>query len=139
MHDVREVFSALKENLDQLMSTLQDGLILFTRDGRIVLVSASAERFIGRPRGEMLGQMVEDVFDDSNRLGRIVLDAFALRQDVPSREIEIEHGRRVQLSLDFISERGVPSARCSPCAMPSPSAALKMRSSSRAASPPSDA
>lgn len=107
MHDVREVFSALKENLDQLMSTLQDGLILFTRDGRIVLVSASAERFIGRPRGEMLGQMVEDVFNDSNRLGHIVLDAFALRQDVPSREIEMEHGRRVQLSLDFISQRGV--------------------------------
>ena len=108
MHDVREVFSALKENLDQLMSTLQDGLILFTRDGRIVLVSASAERFIGRPRGEMLGRMVEEVFDDSNRLGRIVLDAFALRQEVPSREIEMEHGRRVQLALDFISERGVP-------------------------------
>jgi PAS domain S-box-containing protein len=108
MNDVREVFSALKENLDQLMSTLQDGLILFTRDGRIVLVSASAERFIGRPRGEMLGQMVEDVFNDSNLLGHIVLDAFALRQDVPSREIEMERGRRLQLSLDFISERGVP-------------------------------
>ncbi len=90
------------------MSTLQDGLILFTRDGRIVLVSASAERFIGRPRGEMLGRMVEEIFDDSNRLGRIVLDAFALRQEVSSREIEMEHGRRVQLSLDFISERGAP-------------------------------
>jgi signal transduction histidine kinase/HAMP domain-containing protein len=108
MHDVREVFSALKENLDQIMSTLQDGLVLFTRDGRIVLVSASAENFIGRPRGQMLGEMVEAVFDDSNRLGRIVLDAFALRQEVPPREIELEHGRRVQLSLDFISERGVP-------------------------------
>jgi PAS domain S-box-containing protein len=108
MHDVREVFSALKENLDQLMSTLQDGLILFTRDGRIVLVSASVERFLGRPRGEMLGSMVEEIFDDSNRLGRIVLDAFALRQEVPSREIEMEHGHRVQMSLDFISERGVP-------------------------------
>jgi PAS domain S-box-containing protein len=108
MHDVREVFSALKENLDQLMSTLQDGLILFTRDGRIVLVSTFAERFIGRPREQMLGQMVEAVFDDSSLLGRIVLDAFALRQDVPSREIELEHGRRMQLSLDFISERGVP-------------------------------
>ncbi len=106
IHDVREVFSALKENLDQLMSTLQDGLMLFTRDGRIVLVSASAERFIGQPRGEMLGRMVEEVFDDSNRLGRIVLDAFALRQEVSLREIEMEHGRRVQLSLDFISEGG---------------------------------
>jgi PAS domain S-box-containing protein len=108
MHNVREVFSALKENLDQLMSTLQDGLILFTRDGRIVLVSASAERFIGIPRSQMLGEMVESIFDDSNRLGRIVLDAFALRQEVPSREIELEHGRRVQIALDFISERGVP-------------------------------
>ena len=107
MHDAREVFSALKENLDQLMSTLQDGLILFTRDGRIVLVSAFAERFIGHPREQMLGQMVESVFDDSTRLGRIVLDAFALRQDVPATEIELEQGRRVQLSLDFISERGV--------------------------------
>ena len=106
MHDAREVFSALKENLDQLMSTLQDGLILFTRDGRIVLVSAFAERFIGHPREQMLGQMVDSVFDDSTLLGRIVLDAFALRQDVPSREIELEPGRRVQLSLDFIYERG---------------------------------
>jgi len=56
----------------------------------------------------MLGRTVEEIFDDSNRLGRIVLDAFALRQEVPSREIEIEHGRRVQFALDFISERGVP-------------------------------
>lgn len=106
IRDVKEVFSALKENLDQIMSTLQDGLVLFTRDGRIVLVSASAERFVGRPRGEMLGYTVEQVFTDSTRLGQIVLDAFALRQPVPQREIEIERGRRIQLGLDFIAERG---------------------------------
>jgi PAS domain S-box-containing protein len=106
IHDVREVFSALQENLDQLMSTLQDGLVLFTRDGRIVMVSASAERFIGRSRQQMHGLMAEEVFDDSTRLGRIVLDAFALRQEVPSREIELEPGRRVQLAFDFISEGG---------------------------------
>lgn len=106
IRDVKEVFSALKENLDQIMSTLQDGLMLFTRDGRIVLVSASAERFVGKPRGEMLGYTVEQVFDDSTRLGQIVLDAFALRQPVSPREIEIERGRRVQIGLDFIGERG---------------------------------
>ena len=106
MSDVREVFSALKENLDHLMSTLQDGLVLFTRDGRIVLVSDSAERFIGRPRGEMLGRTAEEVFHDSSPLGRIVLDAFALHRPVKPREIETVPGRRVQLALDFISERG---------------------------------
>lgn len=106
IRDVKEVFSALKENLDQIMGTLQDGLVLFTRDTRVVLVSASAERFVGRPRGEILGSVVEDVFSDANKLGRIVLDAFALHQPIPQREIELENGRRVQIALDFIAERG---------------------------------
>ena len=106
IRDVKEVFSALKENLDQIMGTLQDGLVLFTRDTRVVLVSASAERFMGRPRGEVLGNMVEDAFSDATKLGRIVLDAFALHQPIPQREIELENGRRIQIALDFIAERG---------------------------------
>ena len=106
IRDVKEVFSALKENLDQIMGTLQDGLVLFTSDTRVVLVSASAERFVGRPRGEILGNLVEEVFSDANKLGRIVLDAFALHQPIPQREIELENGRRIQIALDFIAERG---------------------------------
>ncbi len=106
IRDVKEVFSALKENLDQIMGTLQDGLVLFTRDTRVVLVSASAERFVGRPRGEILGSVVEDVFTDATKLGRIILDAFALHQPIPQREIELENGRRIQIALDFIAERG---------------------------------
>jgi PAS domain S-box-containing protein len=106
IRDVKEVFSALKENLDQIMGTLQDGLMLFTRDWRIVLVSASVERFVGIPRGEMLGKHVEEVFNDRTKVGQIVLDSYALHQPVPQREVEIDKGRRVQFSLDFIEERG---------------------------------
>jgi signal transduction histidine kinase len=106
MRDVREVFSALKENLDQIMGTLQDGLMLFTRDGKVVLVSASVERFIGRPRGEILGSNVEQIFDDTTKLGQIVLDAFALHQGFPARTLELGQNRRVQISIDFISEGG---------------------------------
>lgn len=106
IRDVKEVFSALKENLDQIMGALQDGLVLFTRDTHVVLVSASAERFIGRPRGEILGNAVEEVFTDATKLGRIVLDSFALHRPIPQREIELENGRRIQIALDFIAERG---------------------------------
>lgn len=106
IRDVKEVFSALKENLDQIMGTLQDGLVLFTSDTRVVLVSASAERFVGRPRAEILGSTVEQVFTDANKLGRIVLDAFAIHRPIPQREIELENGRRIQIALDFIAERG---------------------------------
>ncbi|MFZ0706775.1 MAG: ATP-binding protein [Candidatus Korobacteraceae bacterium] len=106
MRDVKEVFTAMKENLDQLMESLQDGLILFTRDSRVVLVSSSAERFVGRPRNEIFGHTVDEIFKLDGRLGTVVLDAFALHQSVPQREIELPNGQRVQIALDFISERG---------------------------------
>jgi signal transduction histidine kinase len=106
IRDVKEVFSTLKGNLDQIMGTLQDGLVLFTSDSHVVLVSASAERFVGIPRQEILGKVVEEIFTDANMLGRIVLDAFALHRAIPQREIELENGRRIQIALDFIAERG---------------------------------
>lgn len=105
MRDVKEVFSALKENLDQLMANLQEGLMLFTRDARIVLVSASAEQVVGRPRGEMLGATVDEVFDRRTPLGRLVLRAFQMHTPITQQEVELERGK-VQVSLDFIDQGG---------------------------------
>jgi PAS domain S-box-containing protein len=104
--DVKEVFSALKENLDQIMANLQDGLMLFTRDSRLVLVSASAEQFAGRPRREILGEHVENIFSEHSPLGRLVLSAFRRRQPLAGYEVESGSGRRVQVALDFIEESG---------------------------------
>ncbi|HWG50523.1 MAG TPA: ATP-binding protein [Candidatus Acidoferrales bacterium] len=106
VRDVKEVFSALKENLDQIMANLQDGLMLFTSDFRAVLVSASAERFIGKPRGDMLGCTPTEIFSARTTLGNAILEAFETRQPVNGEEIETENGRRLQVALDFIEERG---------------------------------
>ena len=104
-HD-KEIFSALKDNVDQIMANLQDGLMLFTRDSRVVLVSASVERFLGRPRHELLGRTAKEIFSRDSSLGALVLDAFPLRQAITPRELESLDGKRVQVALDFISERG---------------------------------
>jgi PAS domain S-box-containing protein len=106
MRDVKEVFSALKENLDQMMANLQDGVMLFTSDSNAVLVSASAERFIGKPRGEMLGRQPAEIFSRESVLGCTILDAFASREPVAQNEIEDAQGRHIQISLDFIEEHG---------------------------------
>ncbi len=106
MRDVKEVFSALKENLDQMMANLQDGVMLFTSDFRAVLVSASAERFVGKPRNAMLGCRPAEIFSGESPLGRAILQAIETRQPVGQEEVETEHGRHVQVSLDFIEERG---------------------------------
>ncbi len=106
MRDVKEVFSAMKENLDQMMANLQDGVMLFTSDSRAVLVSASAERFIGKQRSEMMGCYPEQIFSQDSRLGQAVLQAFAVRQPVAGQDVETESGQHLEIALDFIEERG---------------------------------
>jgi signal transduction histidine kinase len=106
MRNVQEVFSALKENLDQMMANLQDGVMLFTSDLRAVLVSASAEQFLGKPRSAMLGCTPAEIFSEDSALGRAILGAIQTHQPVGLEEIETEQGRRIQISLDFIEEHG---------------------------------
>jgi len=105
IRDSKEIFSALKDNVDQLMSKLQDGLMLFSRDSRVVLVSAPVESFLGRPRGELLGRSVQEVFARDSLLGAALLDAFERRRTMLQREFEVAGGKRVQVSLDFVHEK----------------------------------
>jgi len=105
IRDTKEIFSALKDNVDQLMATLQDGLMLFARDSRVVLVSAPVERFLGRPRAQLLGQTANDVFSRDSLLGSVILEAFERRRPLVLRELEAAGGRRVQVSLDFVQEK----------------------------------
>jgi PAS domain S-box-containing protein len=108
MRDAREIFSALKDNVDQIMGNLQDGLMLFTRDSHVVLVSASVERFLGRPRSELLGRTVKEVFRSDSSLGALVLNGFQNRHAIAQHEVESSSGKMVQVSLDFIQQRGSP-------------------------------
>jgi PAS domain S-box-containing protein len=106
MRTVNEVFSALQENVDQIMANLQDGLMLFTADGRAVLVSASIETFLGKPRGEMLGRHAEEIFSRHTQLGRRVLNAYSAHEPMYMTEMPGDNGTEVQVSLDFIEEGG---------------------------------
>ncbi len=104
MRNVEEVFSALKENLDSIMSNLQDGILLFTADARAVLVSDSVERFLGIPRAEIFGAELHSIFDRSTRLGTLVCEAYESGRPLDQEEIETETGRRVQISLDLVDD-----------------------------------
>lgn len=106
MQDVKEVFTALKGNLDQIMANLQDGLVLFTRDARAILVSAAVERFLNFPRQQMLGHNVGEFFSAETCLGQLVLHSFETRQPLLQQELEMENGHRILISLDFIQEAG---------------------------------
>ncbi len=105
MRNVEEVFSALKENLDSIMANLQDGILLFTAEGRAALVSDSVERFLGIPRTRLFGGSINSIFTLETKIGRLVRDAFENGNTLDQEEVETETGRRVQVSLDFVVDQ----------------------------------
>ncbi len=104
MRNVEEVYSALRENLDQILGNLQDGIMLFTEDTRAVLVSEAARRFLQIDRENILGLHASEFLDDSKLLSRALRTAIESRSNMVKEEIRTEGGRRIQASVEFIND-----------------------------------
>jgi signal transduction histidine kinase len=101
-------YTALQANLNQMLDTLRDGVLLFTGDRRAVMVSDAVENFVswteGDFRGQMVGRRLEEIFAPETALGAAVLEAFASGRDVVAEAVTLEDGREVQISLDRIDD-----------------------------------
>jgi PAS domain S-box-containing protein len=102
MRNVEEVYSALRENLDQILGNLQDGILLFTEDKRAVLVSEAARRFLGIDRDSVLGRPAREIFPHGTVLGLALREAIDAGANMVKEEIRTENGRRIEASVDFI-------------------------------------
>ncbi len=97
-------YTALQANLNQMLDTLRDGVLLFTADHRAVMVSDAVAYFLNRSQSELVGQQLEEIFDGDTNLGAAVLEAFASREDLSAESVTLEDGRQVQFSLDRIDD-----------------------------------
>jgi PAS domain S-box-containing protein len=109
LRDVREIFSTLRENLDQVMGGLEDGLLLFNAEGRAVLVSPSVEKFLGGRAAELRGRRVSEIFP----AGHAIRNVLRIKEDeiepVEGAELMYEAGpgpTRIGLSAQVIREHG---------------------------------
>jgi PAS domain S-box-containing protein len=108
LRGVHEIFSTMRENMNSVMAGLEDGLLLFTRDARAVMVSPAAEKFLGAPASEFLGRRVTDIFPP----GHPLRDALHIESDELSEitaEADLETGegpKRVNVSVQAIQEAG---------------------------------
>src|SRR6266852_3394233 len=108
LRGVHEIFSTLRENMDSVMAGLEDGLLLFTRDARAVMVSPAAEKFLGAPAGQFLGRRVTEIFPEGHPLRQALrLEGDALRETTAETELKTASGiRRVGVSVQGIQENG---------------------------------
>ncbi len=110
LRGVQEIFSTLRENLDQVLGGLEDGLLLFTRDGRAVMVSPAVERFLGVPADQLLGRMADDIFPAGNPVRRALsLDEGAISPVTTEVELPSPTGeapQHVGIGAQIINEGG---------------------------------
>jgi signal transduction histidine kinase len=96
-------YTALQANLNQMLDTLRDGVLLFTADHRAVMVSDAVAYFLDNSE-ELVGKQLEEIFEPQTALGAAVLEAFASGEPVSAEVVTLEDGRQVQISLDRIDD-----------------------------------
>ena len=109
LRDVREIFSTLRENLDQVMGGLEDGLLLFNAEGRAVLVSPSVEKFLGGRAAELRGRRVSEIFPAGHAIRKVLRIKEDEIEPVEGVELMYEAGpgpTRIGLSAQVIREHG---------------------------------
>jgi PAS domain S-box-containing protein len=108
LRGVHEIFSTMRENLDTVMAGLEDGLLLFTRDARAVMVSPAAEKFLGAPAAHFIGRRVTDIFPAGHPLrDALHLEGDELSEVAAETELTTSEGtRRVGVSVQAIQEGG---------------------------------
>jgi len=112
MRSREEGYTALQTNLNQMLDTLRDGVLLFAADGRAVMVSDAVAHFIQPSQGsvdgpsveDMVGLRLEQIFDQGTTLGATVIAAFERGAQISAEIVMLEDGRQVQISLDRIAE-----------------------------------
>jgi PAS domain S-box-containing protein len=108
LRGVHEIFSTLRENMDSVMAGLEDGLLLFTRDARAVMVSPAAEKFLGAPAGHFLGRRVNEIFPPGHPLHEVLhVQGDELSEIAAETDLDTIGGtRRVGVSVQAIQEDG---------------------------------
>jgi len=107
IRDTNQIFRA-EDNVEQVMTKLQDGLMLFHSR----FAGGAGERLGGKVSGTTAarnsGTHRGRNFSDGTVLGAVVLPAFQKQRQLVQYEFDAADGHRVQVSLDFIQEKGTP-------------------------------
>jgi PAS domain S-box-containing protein len=103
LRDVREIFGTLRENLNQVMSGLENGLMLFNAEGRAVLVSPSVEKFLGGSAEDFRGRLASEIFPADHPIRGAL--------EITGDEIAPAEGREVTLGAEGGAQRAGVSAQ----------------------------
>ncbi|MBI1357651.1 MAG: hypothetical protein GC160_25195 [Acidobacteria bacterium] len=107
----RDDAEQLRSNIDQLLTRLEDAVLLFGRDDRLVMAGGAVDRLVEGGRWAIMGRTIDEVFPLATELGAFVQSAISVRRN--SRNLQVVHrgkdGEPVSLLLSIEMLEEFPS------------------------------
>ncbi len=107
MRTSEQTRTEMASNLNSMLQTLKDGVMLFTAELRIAMASDAVANFL--PPGQAIspGTPLGDVFPRSTAIGGVLSELIAQRHTVREQQVTLEDGRTIALSLDYFPGSGL--------------------------------
>ncbi len=88
----------LQANVDRLLDRLEEAVLLFGPDDKLLMAGRAAQRLLGG-RWEWMGSSVEEVFPASSDLGALVQSAVRLNQTVSDRVVTYDRADSATMQM----------------------------------------
>jgi hypothetical protein len=92
-------FSDLRGNFERLLDDLEDAVLVFGRDRRLVVAAGAVERFLGRDRSELMGKTLIEIFPAATPLGLLLQQASQTGQSIRNRRVPVAAGSNGSTSV----------------------------------------
>ena len=103
-------FSDLKGNFERLLDELEDAVLIFGRDRRLIAAAGAVEGFLQRSRLELVGLPVNEVFPAGTSIGLLLGQAMQLGRPIHNRAVPVtlesngaSQFRILLLNVEFLS------------------------------------
>jgi PAS domain S-box-containing protein len=107
----RSELQIMRGRLRQVISHLDERLLLINREGRVILASPDAEALLGKTGVELTGLPIDETLGQAHPLVQLAERAFATRRSIARSELNVPVGprsRQLLVSVQYIEDAGEP-------------------------------
>ncbi len=107
-------FSDLRGNFERLLDDLEDAVLVFGRDRRLVVAAGAVEKFLGRERSELIGKTLIEIFPATTSLGLLLQKALQTGHSLRNQRVPVatsgNGGSSVPVALLSVDVLEAPAA-----------------------------
>lgn len=107
----RSELEIMRGRLRQVISHLEDRLLLINREGRVILASPDAEKLLGAREAEVSGLPIDESLGRNHPIVQLVESALSTRRSIVRATLHVPHGdrlRQILASVQYIEDGGEP-------------------------------